>query len=481
MNINIIQINNKNKYYINKSNEPFVIVGEIIPTFIDGKWNYKEMLYDISTQKHYLNEEINAEEYINNINKVIFFACIDNKCIGQIVLRKNWNNYCFIEDISLAKNYRRKGIGKILIDKAQKWADYFGLAGLMLETQNNNILTCRFYLKQGFEIGSVDKLLYSGLGNDEYAIFFYRKTRKSTRTITVEDYNPKWADDFNRIKSYLMQYLKKDIICIEHVGSTSVKGLAAKSIIDIDIIIKREKLIQVKSLLEGAGYFYKGDLGIADRYNFKQYTEITNGFHVHNLFVCPEDSRVPISHLKFKDYLKANSKKRDAYSRIKKESASLFSHDYQGYNKHKEPFILECYREIFQNDIDLAYRCNGKIDVTEIDELRKKVGWNEMGNYYRNGLQNSYFYLCCFIDNMLVGFVDVISNGNSDAYIQDLIVDPEYQNKGIGTMLMNITIDKLKLDEIYIISVLFNEKLNSFFEKFGFSILNAGQLETKRT
>lgn len=180
MKINIIPIDNKNKSYLNKSNEPFVLIGEIVPKFLDGKWSYNEKLYDTPTQKYYPAEEINSNDYIDNINKAIFFACIDNKCIGQIILRKNWNNYCFIEDISVAKNYRRNGIGKVLIDKAQNWANSNGLAGLMLETQNNNLIACRFYLKQGFEIGSVDKLLYSGLDNDEHAIFFYRKTQDLT-------------------------------------------------------------------------------------------------------------------------------------------------------------------------------------------------------------------------------------------------------------------------------------------------------------
>lgn len=74
--------------------------------------------------------------------------------------------------------------------------------------------------------------------------------------------------------------------------------------------------------------------------------------------------------------------------------------------------------------------------------------------------------------------MDVVSSQSKDAYIQDVIVNPEYQEKGIGTQLMNMAIDKLKKDKIYMISVLFEERLMVFYKKFGFNIMIAGQLET---
>ncbi len=58
-----------------------------------------------------------------------------------------------------------------------------------------------------------------------------------TKNVIVYDYDPKWIDAFNKIKLELKEALEDKVIAIEHVGSTSVLGLAAKPIIDIDIVI----------------------------------------------------------------------------------------------------------------------------------------------------------------------------------------------------------------------------------------------------
>jgi ribosomal protein S18 acetylase RimI-like enzyme len=127
----------------------------------------------------------------------------------------------------------------------------------------------------------------------------------------------------------------------------------------------------------------------------------------------------------------------------------------------------------------LKYEIKADVRPEQIAELRKAVGWNGMVNSYKKSLSYSYFYICCFDGNNLVGFLDVVSNRITDAYIQDVIVNPNYQRKGIGTKLMNMAIDKIKHDGVYAISVLFDEKLVSFYKKFGFYIMMAGQMNTR--
>lgn len=59
--------------------------------------------------------------------------------------------------------------------------------------------------------------------------------------IAVLDHDPRWAEHFVRIRAELRAALAKvPIITIEHVGSTSVPGLAAKPIIDIDVVVAPE-------------------------------------------------------------------------------------------------------------------------------------------------------------------------------------------------------------------------------------------------
>lgn len=126
----------------------------------------------------------------------------------------------------------------------------------------------------------------------------------------------------------------------------------------------------------------------------------------------------------------------------------------------------------------MRYEFSTRVSPHEIAELRKSVGWNSMEECHKNSLKQSYFYICCYEGDKLIGFLDVVSNGVTDAYIQDLMVSPEYQGKGIGTNLMNKAIERLKEDNIYMISVIFEESLLSFYKRFGFYTMLSGQLET---
>lgn len=56
--------------------------------------------------------------------------------------------------------------------------------------------------------------------------------------ITIEEYNIKWESEFNKLQTLINDVMEDSILSIEHVGSTSIKGLAAKPILDIDIVIE---------------------------------------------------------------------------------------------------------------------------------------------------------------------------------------------------------------------------------------------------
>jgi ribosomal protein S18 acetylase RimI-like enzyme len=125
--------------------------------------------------KRYPSEEVDYTGYLDDPDKTIFFAYLDGQLAGQIILRQNWNNYAYVEDIAVDIKFRRQGIGKILISQAVDWAKSKKLPGLMLETQNNNLNACRFYERLGFQLAGFDRLLYKGLDPDteEIALFWY--------------------------------------------------------------------------------------------------------------------------------------------------------------------------------------------------------------------------------------------------------------------------------------------------------------------
>ena len=126
----------------------------------------------------------------------------------------------------------------------------------------------------------------------------------------------------------------------------------------------------------------------------------------------------------------------------------------------------------------MIYVCNEAVSVKELADLRESIGWNRMENEYKNPLLTSYYHIAVYEKEVLIGYIDCVSNGVTDAYIQDLMVHPDYQRRGIGTELMTIMINYLKQKHIYMISVLFEESLKPFYEKFGFFNMLCGQMET---
>jgi streptothricin acetyltransferase len=126
-------------------------------------------------QKRYPVESIDYGAYINQPDRVVFLAYSGHAIAGEIRLRRNWNQYAYVEDIVVDENFRRCGIGRLLLQRAIEWAKDKGLPGIMLETQDNNVAACMLYQACGFEIGGFDRRLYQGLdpNSEEVALYWY--------------------------------------------------------------------------------------------------------------------------------------------------------------------------------------------------------------------------------------------------------------------------------------------------------------------
>lgn len=130
--------------------------------------------------------------------------------------------------------------------------------------------------------------------------------------------------------------------------------------------------------------------------------------------------------------------------------------------------------------VRMRYEYNEKVKVEDITDLRAAVGWPRMEADYRNETISNYYHIACYKNNFLIGYGEIISNGVTDGYIQDVMVHPGYQGRGIGTEIINRCISFLKKNDIYMISVIYGEeKLKAFYEKFGFSTMLCGQMETR--
>jgi len=160
------------------------------------------------------------------------------------------------------------------------------------------------------------------------------------KKIVVVPYDEKWKQAYERIKGELLCAVDDCIVTIEHVGSTAVEGLAAKPIIDIDIVIKDYNFFEeVKEKLSQIGYTHEGDLGIKDRQAFK-YVEKAH-LMKHHLYVCPEYSEELKKHIAFRDYLRAHTEDRDWYGEVKALAAKRYPEDIEGYMTAKSPCVVE--------------------------------------------------------------------------------------------------------------------------------------------
>ncbi len=155
-----------------------------------------------------------------------------------------------------------------------------------------------------------------------------------TKHVVVLPYDEQWKNDFLQIKDELINALGQLAIEIEHVGSTSVKGLSAKPIIDIDVVIKDySELKDVILSLGKIGYQHEGNLGIDGREAFKY--DGKEHLREHHLYVCPKDSQELKRHIAFRNYLLTHPDAVREYSHIKEEGAELYPNDIDQYIEHK--------------------------------------------------------------------------------------------------------------------------------------------------
>lgn len=157
-------------------------------------------------------------------------------------------------------------------------------------------------------------------------------------SVVVTAYDPRWPERFAELQKKLWPLVSDFALGLEHVGSTSVAGLAAKPTIDLDIIIPDSSFLEKTiARLGGAGYEHRGNMGIEDRDAFRA----INSTIKHNLYVCPRSSIALQNHLALRDTLRSNPALRDDYSSLKFALAAKYPDSIDDYIEGKTEFILK--------------------------------------------------------------------------------------------------------------------------------------------
>lgn len=157
-----------------------------------------------------------------------------------------------------------------------------------------------------------------------------------TTPIQIVDYDPRWPEVFQNLCDRLQPAITHVAIAVEHVGSTSVPGLAAKPVIDMDVVVCEADVGLAIAGLANLGYVHRGNLGIAGREAFTAPAELP----AHHLYVCVEHSLPLRNHLALRDALRAGPQLVREYGELKLRLAREFPTDIDEYVAGKTRFIL---------------------------------------------------------------------------------------------------------------------------------------------
>lgn len=152
-------------------------------------------------------------------------------------------------------------------------------------------------------------------------------------------YNPLFPQLFQREKERIALYVK-DLLCIEHVGSTSVPGLGGKGIIDIAIAMPNKEAIV--SQLQELGYEFRPRFSTQERLYFvidlPDPEEGVRRYHVH---VMSDKSSEWQDFLSFRDALRADPQLMQEYAALKEQAAGQADGMGAVYRKWKEPLFAK--------------------------------------------------------------------------------------------------------------------------------------------
>lgn len=172
------------------------------------------------------------------------------------------------------------------------------------------------------------------------------------RTLEIVDYRPEWGGEYAAIEARLLRLDVANVLRIDHIGSTSVPGLAAKDVIDIQVTVRDLHDAEHVRAFAAIGFRRRASAGsdlltglAPDSPELtKQYFREPEGerrTHVH----VREHGRLNQRYaLLFRDYLRADAAARQAYEIVKRRLVEIYPNDIDGYLSIKDPVMDLIYR-----------------------------------------------------------------------------------------------------------------------------------------
>lgn len=162
--------------------------------------------------------------------------------------------------------------------------------------------------------------------------------------VSLLPHDDRWKEEFLEIKDRIQKLWDGNLLDIQHFGSTAIKGIYAKPILDIAIVVKTFKNMDI-DIMKLAGYDYCGPQNEErDRYLFVLRGEKELSLqHLHCYEPENGDYRRCIG---FRDYLNNHPDEAFAYSELKQKLAKKFPDDRFAYADGKRDFIESIYGKL---------------------------------------------------------------------------------------------------------------------------------------
>lgn len=241
----------------------------------------------------------------------------------------------YVHRLAVRQEYRRHGIGAALLNHVEAITRTAGRAVVTLSLRTALSENRHFYERRGYRVTGFD--CHPG-----YTTFTMVRMAKCIgpqppRPIIVVPYDVHWSQDFSYAAAEISSVYREQLVSIHHIGSTAIRGVAAKPTIDIMPVVRDiERVNEFDPVMLAFGFWPQGENGVPGRRYFRK-GDISS--HTHHVHVYQEGHPAIERHLALVAYLNRHPEDAHAYGELKMALARRYSTDVDGYMAGKDGYV----------------------------------------------------------------------------------------------------------------------------------------------
>lgn len=159
-------------------------------------------------------------------------------------------------------------------------------------------------------------------------------------TVTLEPHQDAWDIEGSYMCGKIKGILGEDAVDVQHVGSTSIRSICAKPVIDIAVAVRSfDDIFKHNGELSDNGIVYRRQ-DVPGQHLYRC-GDLENDIVTHFIHVVISDSEAWHNYINFRDYLNSYPEEARSYERLKKELCSRFPRDRESYVKGKSGLVTE--------------------------------------------------------------------------------------------------------------------------------------------